>query len=194
MQNVSERSSAPMIGWLAAAAAVFLIGRFLPDSVRASAAFQAVFVDRWPWYVGGASIGAFVLWMLWMDNKLLGVSTGCAELCAIRRDAGVRRSWRLPFLLGIVLGGVASAMLAGRVPTLAMGAFDTLVGASLVVKVPVLVAGGVLIGYGSRLAGGCTSGHGIVGTAQGAKSRLVATGMFMIAGFATTQLVVWLRG
>ena len=57
-----------------------------------------------------------------------------------------------------------------------------------------LALGGLLVGYGSRMAGGCTSGHSIVGIALGAKSSLVATIGFMLGGFAATWLLIALAG
>lgn len=89
-----------------------------------------------------------------------------------------------------MLGGVVAALFAGQATTLSMGALDALAGGSEPVKLLVLLGGGVLIGYGARLAGGCTSGHGIVGTALGARSSLLATVLFMVGGFATTNLLL----
>jgi uncharacterized membrane protein YedE/YeeE len=170
--------------------AVFVVARALPESVRAAAAFQAVFVERWPAWVGGLGVASVVLLMLFLTNRQVGVSTGCAELCSLHRDPALRSSWRPRFLVGIVLGGVVAALFSGASPTLAMGALDGLVGGSEALKLAVLAGGGVLIGFGARLAGGCTSGHGIVGTALGAKSSLVATALFMAGGFAVTNLLL----
>jgi uncharacterized membrane protein YedE/YeeE len=174
--------------------AVFILSRQLPEAVTRSDTFRAVFVERWPFWVGGVALGAFVLFMLWADNKLLGVSTGCSELCAIARDSAVRSSWRLRFLAGIVLGGALAGLLAGRHVSFSLGAFDELFGNGPSVKVPILLGAGVLIGYGARVAGGCTSGHGIVGTALGAKSSWVATCLFMVGGFVTTFAIRFFAG
>jgi uncharacterized membrane protein YfcA len=180
--------------WFVMAMAVFIASREIPAAVTESAAYRAVFVERWPFWIGGLALGAFVLLMLWADNKLLGVSTGCAELCALGRDRTLRSSWRLRFLAGIVLGGALAGVLSGRHASFALGAFDGLFGASALVKVPVLLGAGLLIGYGARLAGGCTSGHSIVGTALGAKSSWIATCLFMVGGFATTFAIWSLAG
>jgi hypothetical protein len=180
--------------WLVLTMAVFILGQQIPDSARAAPVFRAIFVDRWPFWIGGAALSAFVLLFLWSENKLLGVSTGCAELCAVRTDPAVRRSWRLRFLGGIALGGVAASALAGASPTFAHGAFDTIFSSSLLVKAPILAGAGVLVGYGARAAGGCTSGHSMVGTALGARSSIVATALFLVAGFATTYLITLAGG
>lgn len=193
-KRVSAAQLRTAFGWFVVVMGLYMIGRQLPASVTSSAAFQAIFVDRWPWYAGGAAIGAVVLALLYFENKLLGVSTGYSDVCALTSDPTARASWRMPLLAGIVLGGLAAALLAARTPTLAMGVFDTLWSANPAIKIGVLFGGGVLVGFGARTAGGCTSGHSIVGVAQGARSSLVATAMFMIAGFAVTHLVVFLTG
>lgn len=151
---------------------------------------QAVLVDRWPFWVGGAAIGLFVLIFLAVTGKALGVSTGFYDACAAPFDPAARRSWRLPFLVGIVGGGVLAALGAGSLaPTATMGMFDSVVTASLPAKAAIFTAGGVLLGFGARLAGGCTSGHGIVGMALLARSSLVATVVFMVTGFAVTNVM-----
>lgn len=190
VDRVPARVLRQTFGWLVLVMAVFLMARQLPPVVRDSAAYRAVFVERWPFYVAGPAVGAFVLLMLWLDNKLLGVSTGCAELSRLHCEVAARRSWRVPFIGGIVLGGGVAGLLGGGHPTFALGRFDTLFSASPLVKIPVLLGAGFLIGFGGRTAGGCTSGHAIVGVAQGSKASLLATAAFLIGGFGTTQLVL----
>jgi uncharacterized protein len=152
--------------------------------------YRAVFVDRWPFWVGGVAIAAVALLLLLTAGKPLGVSTGFEDACSALTSREARRSWRLPFLAGIVAGGAVAALCAGASPTLAMGAFDRLMGAALPIKALAFTAGGVLIGFGTRLADGCTSGHGILGVAQRAPASLLATASFMASGFAVTQLLV----
>jgi uncharacterized membrane protein YedE/YeeE len=172
----------------------FAVWRILPHEVHATSLYDALFVTRWPWWIGGAAIGSIVLLLLFTENQLLGVSGGCGELCVFHRDPTARRSWRLRFLFGIVVGGALSAFFGGRAPTWSMGTFDAIFGASFAVKLGVLTLSGVLIGAGARLAGGCTSGHGIVGTALGSRASLIATSLFLIAGFATTHFIHLVRG
>lgn len=187
--KVNQDTLRQAFAWFVVLMGLFMIGRQLPVDWTSSAVWQGIFVDRWPWYAGGPAIAAVVLLMLWFDNKLLGVSTGCAELCRLGSDASARRSWRPQFLVGIVFGGLASTLLGGFHPTLSLGAFDTLFSAAPIVKIPVLLGAGALIGYGARLAGGCTSGHSIVGTAQLAPASLIATAAFLVGGFATTWVM-----
>lgn len=151
----------------------------------------SLFVERWPFWVGGLAIGLFVLLFLLGTRNLLGVSSGFVDACTAPFDARVRRSWRLPFLGGIVIGGAIAALLGGTFEvTSAMGMFDERVTADLLPKSLLFLLGGILLGFGSRLANGCTSGHGIVGTALLAKSSWIATAVFMMSGFVVTQLLL----
>lgn len=192
-KSLSSNLRGNVVG-LALAIVLFIVARELPPGVRGSSLYQAVFVDRWPWWAGGAGVAAVVLGLLFTDNRQLGVSGACGELCVMHHDPAARQSWRPPFLLGIVLGGALSAWLAQRTPTFAMGGFDAIFGDSTPLKLAVLLGAGALVGAGARLAGGCTSGHGIVGTALGARSSWVATGLFMVTGFAVTKIVHLLAG
>jgi uncharacterized protein len=153
--------------------------------------FDAIFVQRWSWYVGGLAIGGFVLFLAMLGRQRLGVSSAFEEACAAVTDREKRSSWRLPFIVGIVFGGLISKAIAGDwVATTSMGAFDALMAGPVWLRASVFLGGGVLVGFGTRLAGGCTSGHGIVGMAQLSRASLVATASFMAAGFATT-FVFW---
>ncbi|HEY0709082.1 MAG TPA: TSUP family transporter [Polyangia bacterium] len=192
--RVPEAWLRPLFGWFVAVMSAFVIGKQIPGDWRGFVVYQRVFVERWPWWATGVAIGLIVLGLLWYDNKLLGVSTGCGELCHIRRDPQVRRSWRLLFLAGIFLGGLLATFFSGAAATFGHGQFDTLVTSQWPLKALVLLGAGILIGVGARLAGGCTSGHGIVGVAQGAKSSLLATAAFLVGGFVTMNLLHLLRG
>lgn len=151
--------------------------------------YEAIFVTAWPWWVAGPAIGLVVSLLAWLTGKGLGVSTGYGAICATTSrlsffGAGqFQERWRLWFICGLPLGGVAAGVLAGTfVPTLAYGQLDVLVHGSLAAKAGLLFGGGLLIGAGARWAGGCPSGHSIVGIAQGAVSSLVATIGFMLGG------------
>ena len=97
--------------------------------------------------------------------------------------------WRLPFLAGLLAGGAISALTSGGWhPTMELGMFDTTIGAGTGAKLAWMFVGGLFIGFGTRLAGGCTSGHGIFGIANFEKASWTATAAFMAAGIATTQL------
>ena len=150
------------------------------------------------WAFAGLGISFVTLALLVIGNKRLGVSTGLEDVCALVLDAPYFRrpallsgsSWRLPLLGGLVLGGLLSAVLGGGwSPTWALGMFDTEIGWGPAGKVVWMFAGGLLIGFGTRLAGGCTSGHGIFGISNLEMPSLVSTVSFMAAGVVTTNLV-----
>jgi uncharacterized membrane protein YfcA len=179
-----------MFAWFVLAMAAFIAWRELPAT-----ALDAIFASRWPFWVGGLAIGAFVIAFLLGANKLLGVSTGFEDACAALTDRAARRSWRLPFLGGIAIGGLAATLLAGGgPPSWAMGRFDTALTSWLPLKLAIFALGGVLIGYGTRMAGGCTSGHGIVGLSQMARSSWLATLTFMGSGFVVANLLLRVIG
>jgi uncharacterized membrane protein YedE/YeeE len=150
------------------------------------------------WAAAGAAIAALTLALLFLANRRLGISTGFEDVCSLalpfpyfRRKAVIGgRVWRLPFLTGLLLGGALSAALgAGWSPTSALGMFDEVIGYGHAGKAIWMFAGGVLIGVGTRLAGGCTSGHGIFGLSNFELPSLVSTVSFMGGGIVTTQLV-----
>jgi uncharacterized membrane protein YedE/YeeE len=151
-----------------------------------------------PWAVAGASIAAITLTLLFVANRRLGISTGFEDICSLvlpqpyfRRAAIIGgRQWRLPFLFGLLLGGFLSAAFGGGWhPTWALGMFDRSIGWGPAGKVAWMFAGGLLIGFGTRLAGGCTSGHGIFGLSNFEWPSVVATVSFMAGGLVTTQLL-----
>ncbi len=150
------------------------------------------------WAIAGAAIAAITLTLLLVGNRRLGVSSGLEDVCSLVLDAPylrraavmTNRGWRLPLLVGLVLGGFLSAALGGGwSPTWALGMFDQLIGAGPAGKVAWMFAGGLFIGFGTRLGNGCTSGHGIFGISNFELPSLVATISFMAAGIVTTQLI-----
>ena len=155
-------------------------------------------LDPMHWAAGGAVIAAVTLCLLFVANQRLGISTGFEDVCSLvlpnayfRRGA-IRsgRTWRLPFLAGLVAGGFLSALTGGGWrPTWELGMFDAAVGAGPAGKVAWMFAGGLLIGFGTRLAGGCTSGHGIFGMSNFELPSVIATLSFMAGGVAATNLV-----
>ena len=150
------------------------------------------------WAASGALIGGITLWLLYRLNHALGISTGFENLCALwskqvyfcRERLHGRGMWRIPFLMGLVLGGVLSRVsLGGWSLTWNLGMWDSAIGWDAPGKMIWMVVGGFLIGFGTRMAGGCTSGHGIFGISNFEKASYVATISFMVAGMITTQLV-----
>ena len=133
--------------------------------------------DRPPWAVSGLLLGLLVIGLLWAVNRRLGVSGGFAEI-------GDRLAGRTPvlgpssfFVFGIVGGAFVFSLLGGGFRT--GDSYGWLAEHGSAVTAAALLGGGILIGAGTRSAGGCTSGHGICGTALGSRASFVATAVFM---------------
>jgi uncharacterized protein len=163
--------------------------------------YDAIFVAPWPWWVAGPAIGVVATLLAWLTGKTLGVSTAYGSACALTsrlaffRAPEYRERWRLAFVVGLPIGGVLAGLLAGRwAPTLGWGQLDVLTGGSLGAKAGVLIAGGMLIGAGTRWARGCPSGHTIAGIAQGAGASLVATMAFMAGGLVVFNVLYAVLG
>ena len=150
------------------------------------------------WAVAGAGIAAVTLALLFFTNRRLGISTGFEDLCSLalplpyfrRGQLLTGRRWRLPFVAGLVLGGVCSAVFGGGwTPTWNLGMFDQVIRWGPAGKLAWTFVGGLFIGFGTRLAGGCTSGHGIFGLSNLETPSLVSTVGFMAGGMIMTNLV-----
>ena len=150
------------------------------------------------WAAAGAGIAAITLLLLFVGNRRLGLSSGFEDVCGLvlgqpyftRASLRAARGWRLPLVAGLVLGGFVSALTGGGWhPTWELGRFDRVIGLGAAGKTAWMFAGGMLIGFGTRLANGCTSGHGIFGMANVEWSSLLATISFMAGALLTTQLV-----
>lgn len=150
------------------------------------------------WAIAGAAISFVTLCLIFLANRRLGVSGGLDDVCSLLlarpyfRSGAVRsgRQWRLPFVMGLVIGGFLSASFGGGwAPTWDLGLFDQVVGFGHAGKLAWMFGGGLFIGFGTRLAGGCTSGHGIFGMSNLELPSLITTISFMAGGIATTQLV-----
>ncbi|MGB3377705.1 YeeE/YedE family protein [Allopontixanthobacter sediminis] len=119
---------------------------------------------------GGLLIGTAAALLLLLSGRIAGVSGMLARATGIA-DSGPRRSHALAFVLGLPIGAV---LIAGFVR-----APDVIVTSSI----PLIIAGGLLVGFGTRLGNGCTSGHGVCGMARLSPRSIAATATFMAAGF-----------
>jgi uncharacterized membrane protein YedE/YeeE len=124
--------------------------------------------------VGGLLIGLAVVSLLALDGRLAGISGILGGLLIPKgRDPG----WRLAFLAGLPLGAALYALAGGAVsPTMQA-------------PLPVLVVAGLLVGFGTRLGSGCTSGHGLCGLARLSKRSAVATAVFFGVAMLTVFVV-----
>ena len=129
---------------------------------------------------GGLLIGSAAGLLLILSGRIAGVSGMAARSLRIA-DAGPPWTQATTFILGLVGGAVAVSILHGTP--------DIMVTSS----VPVLIGGGLLVGFGTRLGNGCTSGHGVCGLARLSPRSLAATATFIAAAMATVFLVrhVW---
>ena len=125
--------------------------------------------------IGGALIGLAAVMLMLLAGRVAGISGIAAGILGI---GSIDRGWRVAFIAGLILAPVA-AMLAGyAVPVPQMPASWV-----------VVVAAGLLVGFGARLGGGCTSGHGICGIARLSKRSIAATMIFMGTAVVTVALV-----
>lgn len=155
----------------------------------------------WSGWVGGLAIGAYTLLQFLLSGRALGASTGYGNLCAlVSRDRYFREgdyadpfNWRMWFTIGLPLGGLIALLSspgAAWAPSFDMGPmYESVLPAAAWARGLVLMAGGVAIGYGARLAGGCTSGHSIVGMALLNPPSIVASAGFFVGGIAVVQLL-----
>jgi hypothetical protein len=124
-------------------------------------------------FIGGTLIGVAAVLLFALNGQIAGVS-GILGGLVTRRDEEV--SWRVLFLAGLTGGALAFRVATGDAVPVTIQA-----------SVPALVVAGLSVGYGTRLGGGCTSGHGVCGIARLSVRSLVATGVFM----ATAMLTVF---
>ena len=173
----------------------------------------------WPWYVAGPMIGLTVPILLLIGNKSFGISSSLRHICAACIPADLsffkydwkKEIWNLVFVLGVFFGGIIAINLLENpndfvlseatiydLKALGIQDFAGLMPADLF-SVNVLfsikgliffVLGGFMVGFGTRWAGGCTSGHAIMGLSTLQVPSLIATCCFMVGGFTMTHLIM----
>lgn len=173
----------------------------------------------WPWYIAGALIGLIVPALLLLGNKHFGISANLRHACAVCFPAGIKffqydwkkETWNFFFVGGILAGAILTALflknpdpvvvhpaLLKELSAYGISDHSTLLPNELfswnslfsLRGVIMLVGGGFLVGFGSRYAGGCTSGHAIMGLSDLQWPSLVATIMFMVGGFAMANFIL----
>ncbi len=175
--------------------------------------------EPWPWYVSGPLIGLTVPILLIIGNKSFGISSSLRHICAACIPANIsffkydwkKESWNLFFVFGIFLGGMIAAYFLANpnpvqiTPELSeqLATYGITDHSGLLPKelfsweslftlrgFIMIVVGGFLVGFGTRYAGGCTSGHAIMGISNLQWPSLVATICFMIGGFIMANLIL----
>ena len=155
-------------------------------------------VIYWAGWVGGIGIGLYGIAQFIISGHLLGVSTGFGNVCGLVSKNSFFHTgkyadnfnWRLFFVIGIPLGGLIAALTSPGplVLSFSLGPlYDSVLPESLLFKLPILSLGGIMIGYGSRLAGGCTSGHSISGLALLNPPSILASAGFFAGGIIMVQ-------
>jgi len=172
----------------------------------------------WPWYVGGPLIGLTVPLLLWLGNKGFGISANLRHACAIllpdaAKPAFFRYDWRkerwnLMFAGGLILGGIVAGVLLGNPDPTRLSAAGVQSIQDLGVQVRpglmpaeltdlsnpgvwlLLAVSGLLVGFGTRYGGGCTSGHAITGLSTLQSPSLIATVSFFAGGILSANLLL----
>lgn len=178
-----------------------------------------ILLDPWPWYVAGPLIGLTVPLLLIVGNKTFGISSSLRHICAACIPANIsffkydwkKEAWNLFFAGGILIGGFLVAQffsnpeavqinpkLAAELSTYGINNYEGLVPVDLfnwqnfftARGMIMMVIGGFLVGFGTRYAGGCTSGHAIMGLSNLQWPSLVATISFMAGGFIMANFIL----
>lgn len=173
----------------------------------------------WPWYISGPLIGLMVPLLLILGNKSFGISSSLRHICAACLPANIpffqynwkKERWNLFVVAGILTGGfIAARFLANPDPVVIdaklvheLAGYGVTDHNSLVPTqlfnwqslfsfkgFVLMIVGGFLVGFGTRYAGGCTSGHAIMGLSTLQWPSLVATCCFMIGGFIMANLIL----
>jgi uncharacterized membrane protein YedE/YeeE len=173
----------------------------------------------WPWYVAGPVIGLTVPLLLWMGNKRLGISSTLRHVCAACIPANIplfnydwkKESWSLFFAGGLLLGGIIGGLIFANPEPVAissktveyLSSFGIIQQAALMPEgifnwqtlfslkgFMLMIVGGFLVGFGTRYAQGCTSGHGILGLSALQWPSLVATASFFIGGILFAHFIL----
>jgi uncharacterized membrane protein YedE/YeeE len=173
----------------------------------------------WPWWIAGPLIGLTVPLLLVLGNKSLGVSSSLRHICAACLPANIsffkydwkREAWNLFFVAGILAGGFIVFLFLQNPQSVAVNPklidelqqygitnYNGLVPTDLfnwhnvlsIKGLIMMIGGGFLVGFGTRYAGGCTSGHSIMGLSTLQLPSLVATICFMAGGFFMANLVL----
>lgn len=124
--------------------------------------------------LGGVIIGIAATLLLWLNGRIAGNSGIIAQVFPLDQAS----SWRLFYLLGLIAGGFAYRILFP-------GQLTLVYNPSLIM----LIVAGLLVGFGTRLGGGCTSGHGICGIARLSPRSIAATVIFVAVAMATVWIV-----
>ncbi len=175
--------------------------------------------EPWPWYVAGPLIGLMVPLLLLLANKQFGISSSLRHMCAACAPMKIpffhynwrSERWNLVFVAGILLGGVLASFFmpmtelvqvtgetTAQLKALGVEEFNGFIPTDIfswsnlftVQGLIFMVVGGFLVGFGTRYAGGCTSGHAIMGLSYLQWPSLIAVVGFFIGGLTATYFIL----
>lgn len=162
--------------------------------------------ERWSPYVCGIGIGILCWLTFLLSNRPLGISTAYAKTAGmiekLRRGEQVEQmeyykkfppkiGWEWMLVIGVIIGAFISALMSGTLEFAFLhDIWRTHMGDTYVLRWFTALTGGVLMGFGARWAGGCTSGHGISGTLQLAVSSWVVVFAMFVGGIATAFMIM----
>jgi len=173
----------------------------------------------WPWYVSGPLIGLMVPLLLITGNKRFGISSSMRHICAATVPTTStffqydwkKEIWNLIFVFGVFLGGIITMLylkddspvvvdprLVRELSTYGITDYNSIIPEQLFSwnalhfprTIILICVGGFLVGFGTRYAGGCTSGHSIMGISMLQLPSLIATICFMVGGFIMANLIL----
>ena len=173
----------------------------------------------WPWYIAGPVIGLIVPILLLIGNKRFGISSGLRQICAMCLPLNnqylkydwKKEIWNLYFIAGLLIGAIIasqflytseqmdlSAKTQAELVTLGISGTEGFVPKEIfnwrslltLQGFIMIVVGGFLVGFGTRYANGCTSGHAIMGLSNLEWPSLVATIGFFIGGLISTHILI----
>jgi uncharacterized membrane protein YedE/YeeE len=173
----------------------------------------------WPWYIAGPLVGLTVPTLLILGNKPFGISSSLRHICAACIPANIsffnydwkKEIWNLFFVVGIAIGGFSAVALLSNPEPIAVNpelvkelSLYGITNYSNIIPEEIfnwetlfslkgfilIVLGGFMVGFGTRYAGGCTSGHAIMGLSNLQWPSLIATCCFMIGGFVMANFIL----
>jgi uncharacterized membrane protein YedE/YeeE len=150
--------------------------------------------DQLPWWIAGPLLGLLVVGLFVVANQPLGASGAYVQTIKTVRHDSDRVTWRVWYFGGIFVGGLIASILGPGVDI--RQGYDAMsaAGWSAPAIGIVVLLGAIVMGYGARVAGGCTSGHGICGTAQRSPASWATTATFMGTAVIVTFILTSLTG
>jgi hypothetical protein len=149
--------------------------------------------DRLAWYIAGPALGLLVVGLFLVANQPLGASGAYVQTAKAVRRHDDTVHWRVWYFGGIVVGGFLATILGSGFHL--RSGYESLRHVwPLAAVIAVVAVGATVMGYGARMAGGCTSGHGICGTAQRSPASWAVTATFMSAAVVVTLVLRLITG